>query len=485
MPNSTAVFTRGSIMNHIVVMASTNALGLLSLFLVDLVDMYFLSLLGQETLAAAVGFAGTLLFFLTALSIGLQIGVSALVARAEGRRDRESARIICANGVLLSFVTALVVSMGAFIYVKPLLMFLGAKGQTLSYALEFSVILLPSTAVLSVAMVLAAVLRALGNARYSTLAIVAGSAVNAVLDPLFIFVFGWGIEGAAAASVAARFSILIIAVVALQRRYQFLQWPDLSRFKVDVVAIGAVAGPAVLTNLATPIGSTYVMKEVASFGTDAVAAAAIIGRIVPVAFAGLFALSGAIGPIVAQNASAMRIERVKSTFSGAGIVTVGYCLVIWGALTFLHEPLNSLFSASPQAAELITQFCLYLSPLYVFSGLLFIANACFNNLHKAYIATLFNFSRALLGTIPLVFLLAPKYGAIGVLAGELLGSVIFGTLAFIVLWVRSPGWIEVPSDAPTDVGSAPVNPLSSQQCQLGQECEVLPASDAVVETPVK
>ena len=81
-----AVFTTGSIPRHIVVMTSASAVGLITLFSVDLVDMYFLSLLGEEELAAAIGFSGTLLFFLTAVGIGLQIAMGALVARAEAPR---------------------------------------------------------------------------------------------------------------------------------------------------------------------------------------------------------------------------------------------------------------------------------------------------------------------------------------------------------------------------------------------------------------
>ena len=73
----TAVFVSGSIQKHILVMTTASAMGLVTLFTVDLVDMYFLSLLGEQELAAAIGFSGTLLFFLTAVSIGLQIAMGA------------------------------------------------------------------------------------------------------------------------------------------------------------------------------------------------------------------------------------------------------------------------------------------------------------------------------------------------------------------------------------------------------------------------
>ena len=84
-----AAFTRGSTMRHVLVMSSASAAGLLAMFSVDMVDMYFLTLLGEQELAAAVGFAGALLYFVVSISIGLQIALGALVARSEGayRRD--------------------------------------------------------------------------------------------------------------------------------------------------------------------------------------------------------------------------------------------------------------------------------------------------------------------------------------------------------------------------------------------------------------
>ena len=79
-----AKFTRGSTMRHVLAMTGASAIGLIAMFGVDLVDMYFLTLLDDPSLVAAVGYAGTLIYFLVSVSIGLQIALGALVARAEG-----------------------------------------------------------------------------------------------------------------------------------------------------------------------------------------------------------------------------------------------------------------------------------------------------------------------------------------------------------------------------------------------------------------
>ncbi|MCR8924067.1 MATE family efflux transporter [Dasania sp. GY-MA-18] len=430
-----AVFTQGSTLKHILIMTGANTVGLITLFTVDLIDIYFLSLLGQEKMAAAVGFASALLFFMTSLSIGLQIAMGALVARAEGRNDRALAGRYCSNVMLFSALIAAALCFPVWLFAEQLLRFLGAQGHTLALALSYCNILLPATPLLAVGMCAAASLRALGDARRAMYATMGGALINAVLDPIFIFACGWGIEGAAMASFAARIGVFTLAVMAIVKVHKLPSKTNKAFFKADLAAIGAIAGPAVLTNVATPIGSSYVLKMMAEFGDSAVAGAAIIGRIAPVAFVALFALSGAIGPIIGQNAGAGRYDRVRQVVWNAMLSNLVYVLLIWGLLFLLSDSLVVFFRVDGDAAALIGFYNYYLAGGFVFGGMLFIANASFNNLHRAYFATLLNFGRALLGTVPLVYLLSQWFGAKGVIAGEVGGAAVFGVLGFsLVLW---------------------------------------------------
>ncbi len=192
-----------------------------------------------------------------------------------------------------------------------------------------------------------------------------------------------------------------------------------------------IAGPAILTNLATPIGGSFVLKTMSQFGDSAVAGAAIVGRITPVAFAAIFALSGAVGPIIGQNAGAGRYDRVRATLGNAVLFNVVYIALVWLLLWSCADLIVRAFSASDLAADLIAFYCTFLVGAFVFNGILFVANASFNNLHHPHWATFFNFGRALLGTIPAVYLGAQWYGARGVMAGEAIGAVLFGLLAMV------------------------------------------------------
>jgi Na+-driven multidrug efflux pump len=328
---------------------------------------------------------------------------------------------------------------------------------------------------------------------YATLG---GGLINAVLDPIFIFGFGWNIEGAAAASVIARFGVLFIALYPLIKTHALLSTASFSQLKtqwlLDAKAITGIAGPAMLTNLATPIGSSFVLKTMATYGDSAVAGAAILGRLTPVAFAAIFALSGSVGPIMAQNFGAKQFVRVRSTLKNAVMVNVAYVLLVWGLLYMAMPFIISAFDATAEAAMLIRFYLTYMVGVFSFTGMLFIANASFNNLGYAHLATLFNFSRALLGTIPFVMLFSFYFGARGVLVGELAAGLVFGSMALIVAF-RLISRLESDQSATASkkmcadqVIAKGVDgsqwPYSSQQSQLGQRCSQMDADTGKAES---
>jgi len=112
-----------------------------------------------------------------------------------------------------------------------------------------------------------------------------------------------------------------------------------------------------------------------------------------------------------------------------------YVAVVWLLLWLCADAIVRAFSASEQAAELIIFYTHFLVGAFLFNGTLFVANASFNNLHHPHWATCFNFGKVMLGTIPAVYLGAQWYGARGVMAGEALGSVVFGLLAMVGAFV--------------------------------------------------
>ncbi len=139
-------------MRHVAVMTATGSLGLIAIFLVDALNLFYISLLGVQELAAAIGFAGTLMFFTLSVSIGLTIATSALVARALGRGDREEAART--GGAALLFVLAVNGAMAALMwpFIDNLVGLIGATGETANLATHFMQIVVPSTPLMAVGM---------------------------------------------------------------------------------------------------------------------------------------------------------------------------------------------------------------------------------------------------------------------------------------------------------------------------------------------
>lgn len=433
MQNQSAKFVEGSTMRHILVMSGAGSVGLMALFVVDLLDMLFISMLGQVELAAAVGFAGTLVFFSTSISIGTSIAMGALVSKAIGAKQREHARQLSSSIIATAFVISSAVSAVMFFYIPELLHAIGAKGYVAERAEAYLRILIPSGPVIAIAMSAGAGLRAAGDAKRSMWATLAGGIANAILDPIFIFGFGWNVEGAAIATVFARFTVLFFSIYPLIRVHNLVARLSLPAWSNNLKAILTIAIPAIITNIATPIGNAIVTTSIAQYGEDFVAGYAVIGRLIPVCFAVIFALSGAVGPIIGQNFGAERFDRVRDTLNNSLIVTTTYTILVCFILYFAQPLVISGFSLKGDAAVIVSAFCTYVAVSFIFNGAQFVANTSFNNLGKPLYSTALNLGKATLGTLPFVYLGSNWFGALGVLYGQALGSIVFGILATFVL----------------------------------------------------
>lgn len=187
-----------------------------------------------------------------------------------------------------------------------------------------------------------------------------------------------------------------------------------------------IALPAVLTNIATPVGNGFVTAAISDYGDSAVAGWAVIGRLIPVAFGAVFALSGAVAPIIGQNYGAKRFDRLIVTIQDSLKLIIGYCLFIWLLAAVSRHFIVDAFSLSGEGADIVLAFCAFYIVLFSFNGALFVANSAFNNLGYATYSTVTNWGRATLGTIPFVMIGSHYMGAEGVIFGQLAGGIFFG-----------------------------------------------------------
>ncbi len=432
MSEAPAKFVTGSLMRHVTVMSLTSSVGIMAVFLVDFIDMVFIAMLGKAELAAAIGYAGSILFFTTSFSIGMAIAVGALVARSLGAGDMAAARARSSHGLIYGVGFGSAFALFVWLNIPLFVGWIGAEGETATLAEGYLRIIVPSLPFLVVGMMGGGILRAHGDARRAMMATIYGGGVNAVLDPILIFGFGLDLTGAALASVAARVVIGVTALVPILRHHGGLPRADLAGMARDFVPLVTIGFPAILTQLATPVGQAIVTRSMAQYGLEAVAGMAIVGRLMPVSFAVIFALSGAVGPILGQNYGAGRGDRVRRGFNAALIFAGGVIVVIAAVLFGLRGVIVDLFDATGVTRDLVYLFCGPLALLFFFNAVLFVANAAFNNLGHPFYSTWMNWGRNTVAMVPLVWVCATLFGAPGVLIGQSLAGVVFGVIAWVL-----------------------------------------------------
>lgn len=428
-PNQHAKFTSGSIVRHVFVMTATASVGLLATFAVDMLNLLYISHLGVPEFTAALGFASTLLFFALSISLGLTVPVTALIGHCLGSGDRQKAAET--GGACMVYVGLVTVAFTLAIwpFLGSLLFMLGARGDTLDLARGFLNIVMPSIPLAGLGMCATGILRGVGDARLAMYVTLFSAVAAAILDPIFIFAFDLGLNGAAITTVLSRAVMLLIGWYGAHRVHGLVALPARRRLKAAAVPFFEIAVPAILAQFATPVGNAYLLAVLARSGDGAVVGMAVISRLVPFVFVGLFALSGAVGPIFAQNLSAQEHGRILETIRGSLVLSGIYVLVVWTLLAIFAHPIADLFEAEAMAREVILFFCWFVAGTYFFTAAIIVASAAFNNLGRPRLSTLLNWGRSTIGVFPFVSTGAAYYGANGALAGSAIGVALFGIIA--------------------------------------------------------
>ncbi|MBY8974749.1 polysaccharide biosynthesis C-terminal domain-containing protein [Rhodobacteraceae bacterium NNCM2] len=431
-----ARFTRGSTMRHVAVMTGTSAVGLMSLFIVDLANLFYISLLGQTELAAAIGFAGTIQFFMISISIGLAIAATATVSRKVGEGKREDARRLAASSLTILVSTLSVCAAIIWIFRDEALALLGAEGRTLEIASDFLAIVLVSLPLLGVGMVSSGLLRSIGDAKRSMYVTLSGGIFGAILDPIFIFDWGLGlgVDGAAIVSFLSRMLVGSVGLYFAMRVHDLIGKPSIGAIMQDSRPIMAIAIPAVATQLSTPFGNAFLIRVVSEFGDDAVSGWAVVGRLSALCFGGIFALSGSVGPIFGQNLGAGLYPRLAMIYRDALIFAAVYVLSVWAILFVFSGHLGEVFGLRGGGIEVLNGFTQFGAGAFLFTAALFVSNSAFNNLGRPTLSAGFNWSRDAVAIPVISFLIGTTFGAVSAVVIQSIAALIVGTLAAIITW---------------------------------------------------
>lgn len=427
-------FLSGSTMGHVVRMTMTGAMGITFVFIVDAANLFWISLLGDPQLVAAIGFAFALQFFSVSAGIGLMIASTALIARSIGAGDREKARRQATSAAIIAGLIQTTMATLIIIFRHDLVALSGAEGETARLAARYLAISLPSLGIMAVSMIANGALRAEGDGRRSMFVTLGSGTVAMIVDPILIYGMGLGLDGAAMGLILFRCIMLVIALRFAIGTHDLLAVPRLSDVVGHLRPYLAIAIPAILTQMATPVGNYLLTIAIAPFGDEAMAGWAVVGRLTVVAFGGIFSLSGAIGGIFGQNFGAREYDRLRSTYRDALLFGFLYTVIAWGLLAFVSPFVIAGFRLEPAGADVVRAFTHLGAGGFIFASALFVSTSAFNALGRPGRSTLVNWIRDGVLTWPLAMAGVATFGAVGVIYAQAAASVLVGVLA--ALW----GW---------------------------------------------
>ena len=428
--------------------------------LYNMVDSIFIGH-GVGPLAIS-GLALTFPLMNLAAAFGSLVGVGAatLVSMRLGQRDYDTAGKVLGNVFMLNLIIGVAFSIVTLLFLDPILYFFGASEATVGYAREYMTVILLGNVITHMYLGLNSVLRASGHPRKAMYATINTVVINTVLDPLFIYGFGWGIRGAAIATVLAQVISLVWQFRILSDRRELLHFRrGIYRLHAKIVRdILAIGMSPFLMNLAACFIVILINKGLKEFGGDlSIGAYGIVNRVAFFFVMVVMGLNQGMQPIAGYNFGAQQYDRVlrvlKLTAIGATCVTT--CGFLLGEL--MPRLAVSLFTKDAELVRLAAEGMRITFVCFPIIGFQMVATNFFLSIGMAGKAIFLSLSRQLLFLLPGLVLLPPLFdqytqwnGSWGVWCAMPLSDLLASIVAFLMLMHQLRGFRRLvgPDSAP-------------------------------------
>jgi putative MATE family efflux protein len=416
-------------------------IGMLVNALYNVVDRIFIGR-GVDALGIAgttIGFPIMLVIMGFAMLIG--IGANSLVSIRLGEKKKDDAELIMGNAFILLILVSAIISILGLIFLTPLLKVFGASEAVLPYAKEYLRIILLGTVFQSVGFGMNNFIRSEGNPKIAMMTMLIGAILNTILDPLFIFVFKWGMSGAALATIISQ------AASAVWVLYHFLSGKGTLRlrkkyFKLQmntVVKIAAIGAAPFAMQMAASLQNVILNKSLVNYGGDvAVSGMGIVMSIMTLMIMPLFGINQGVQPIIGYNYGAKKYDRVKEALKLGIIAATIIVCVGFIAIRLFPSQFVSMFNKNDAgliefATHALKVFTIFLPII----GFQIIASNYFQAVGKPKQASILSLSRQVLLLIPALLIFPRFFGINGVLAAgpfsDIMSSLITGTWLFFEL----------------------------------------------------
>ena len=425
----------------IIKLAVPMMISMLLIMLYNIADSVWVAGLGGDALAA-IGFITPLFMVLVGLGNGIGAGANSLIARNIGAKNHAQANNAALHAIVLSVIVSVVFTILIEAFMVPILKFMGA-GNTIGYAMNYSYIIFGFLLIFVYSGVASAIFRSEGDMRRATIAIAITAILNIILDPIFIYVLNFGIEGAAWATViSATLSCIIMSYWIWGKKDLYLDlspknFSYSSKIMIDTlqVAIPSTLETIIFSALAIIINSMLVVAS----GTDAVAVYTASMGIVQLAMIPLIGIGTAVLTVAGVAYGAHNYKNLQTAHSYS--IKIGFAIsVLLGLLMFIFSSqIAAMFSYTEASAVLAPEIATAISVLSLFvlaipHGIM--SSMMFQGVGKGTYSLLITLLRSLIleTVFAYIFCFIFGWGVVGIYSGVIIGCFVGGTIGYI--WAK-------------------------------------------------
>ncbi len=379
----------------------------------NIIDGIFI---GQGVGAEAImglALTGPLMSLTAAFGAMVGVGAATLMSVKLGQKDYGTAQKILGNVVIMNLTLGIVLGLLLLVFINPILRFFGASDVTLPYARNFMSIILVGNVVTHMYLGLNALLRSTNRPQKAMCATIGTVVLNCILAPIFIFVLGWGIRGAATATIMAQMIMLTWQLRLFSNKDELIHLNrSIIKLDVKIVKESLLVGlPQFLINLCACLVAAMMTRSLTTYGGDmAVGAFGICNRFILFIVMVVIGLNQGMQPIAGYNFGARRYDRVlgllsKALIFGSVITLMGFVIGV-----FFPTPFVSVFAKdSPQLIKLSAHALSCMVMMFPIVGIQIVSTAFFQSIGYAPKSIFLSLTRQLIFLVPAIFILPHLY----------------------------------------------------------------------------
>ena len=411
-------------------------IGILVMVIYNLTDTFFVGILNNKSMTAAIGVVFSFMSFIQAIGFWFGYGSGNIMSKKIGENEEKEAEIISSIGILFAIVIGILIAILSCFFVLPLSKFIGgsASENLLNFTVEYLKVIIISIPFGLYSITLYNQLRLCGNVKDGMIGLLIGVAVNIVLDPVLMFVFKFGFIGAGYATLIGQITGCIVLTNLSGKNGNIavnLKKVRINKDRVYHILAGGM--PNFSRQSITSIALILLNVVAAKYGDGIIAALTISSRIAALAYMIMIGWGQGFQPICAMNYGAKQYDRVKKAFK---FTVVGGTLFLIMAAILLYvfsEPLIKTMSNDNEVilvgAEILRMQCITMPLLGYFA----ISSMLMQNIGQYFWASIISISRQGIFYIPLLYILSNIFGEFGIYLLQPVADVLSFGLAVIVV----------------------------------------------------